>query len=208
MPARPAGLLTRRKNLFFVSNLQWASTLFYLFSLAVVRFILFSLSPKGFISSIPNPHLLSEWLLEGRSSHTQLIDEGKELYRLLLPLLMGNKLLAWLILSKMSVYWSYLMSCQTWKQNIAFLLTPLLKHITCPVRSLTLTAPLIHSILSFRHRIPLFPRVNYPAPCLDNKRKASFRSCFSRYFVIEGFQTSYPLSSSTPYLNRYRVASP
>lgn len=52
------------------------------FSLAVVRFILFSLSPKGFISSIPNPHLLSEWLLEGRSSHTQLIDEGKELYRL------------------------------------------------------------------------------------------------------------------------------
>lgn len=82
VPARPAGLLTRRKNLFFVSNLQWASTLFYLFSLAVVRFILFSLRTKGFISSIPNPHLLSEWLLEGRSSHTQLIDEGKELYRL------------------------------------------------------------------------------------------------------------------------------
>lgn len=40
---------------------------------------------------------------------------------------------------------------------------PFLQHITCPVRSLTLTALLIHSILSFRHPIPLFPRVNYHA---------------------------------------------
>lgn len=108
------------------------------------------------------------------------------LSRLLLPLLMGNKLLAWLILSKMSVYWSYLMSCQTWKQNIAFLLTPLLKHITCPVRSLTLTAPLIHSILSFRHRIPLFPRVNYPAPCLEKCKNHSipFRSIAHAYLRV------------------------
>lgn len=26
---------------------------------------------------------------------------------------------------------------------------------------------LLIQFLSFRHRIPLFPRVNYPAPCLD-----------------------------------------
>lgn len=50
--------------------------------------------------------------------------QGLSRSRLILPLLMGNPLLAWLILSKMSVYWFYLMSCQTWKHNIAFLLTP------------------------------------------------------------------------------------
>lgn len=58
---------------------------------------------------------------------------------------------------------------------------PLLKHITCPIRSLTLTAPLIHSILSFRHRIPLFPRVNYP---LDKCNNHSIPFSFPRLLTL------------------------